>query len=1355
MSEFERTDTSSDLFEGTDEIVKIVLKFNDNYVDRDKNTDNTLTIERIRQYLSSEQRTCFFQNQKPYEKKNDSGNTKTNSIHKIIIPIGNKRAIELNVRLWSDEIDSFTRLHSYYVIKSKEIPFFKEPIKDTLRQLCSFCIATRNEKIGTNDISFTELYKKVDSQNIPTIDINKEKDKKIWKKYVEALKKIVKKKEQVWKIQKVDGHKVNKDNSEPKYLMDIYIDKKDLIKQFEYKIKNYFNDSELGDYGVTEDKAFIEFNSYIVLSEEEKNKIKELATEYFYDISKDSPIHSVSGEFTFKYANDTTYKNEILDQLTNTLSKEYHIKINIDNYIDNKGYLLDISENDSPHIQKVIKDNQFASMLELKQDNRVSLKVQIEKRKITSQLVNQIELKLKEKGLNLAKVSRADENNLLVEIGSFLEDDIFNGDGLFLKKTITRFSTNAKNPLKEINGFEIVGNIYQATNIKNYQGKKLFNEIRNKDSSFKWLPTQYYFGLSQEKDIDKFRDFKTKIDEKGKTTFDIDKSILTINAKNSSEYEDYIDRIKSLCPNVILENKTYKPGFYLQFKTDLENQRQSIIGKIRNEIGRRQTDKVEYNVLKNYTEIRFEYSFKTEEERDNFKQIISDVCTPYSDLLNYTFDDNLGKTTYEFIKNKKIELEKEKEIESNIRNATFIYLTHEEIEKLIQAIESEDDDSFRGGKEIGKLIQKYPEKLRFHLTESFYNSINAKEGERLTLDEIKKGYIKPIFRGDLVNIDRMLRAMEKVINPGKLITKKGTLHNIGFPANRNLPDFLFDPSTAELIAEDIEEKKKQIVSNLNEPLLENQPKQLEAVAKSLLAKDIALIQGPPGTGKTTVIAEIIWQTLLCEPRAKILITSQTNLAVDNALERLKGKKLVRPIRIGNVEKFEDEGKIYSNDRLKQWCKAKLNSDEEKNNADNAICEWIDSVSKKCSDNVIYQKVVTMWRKELNKKDFLIKETFSDKYFEYVNVFAATCSECGSKNFRDRYRAIFQESEKKEPEFDLVIMDEASKATPPELVLPLTLGKKVVVIGDHKQLPPMIDEQDFSEKLEAVGAKKLLEDWTNDDYKVSQFEKLFVNAPKNFTASLDTQFRMHEQIMNCISQFYKDQKELENGLICGIKNEMDIPNLSIKASRWHGIKKTPFIEPEIHAIWVNVETPEERIGTSYENKGEINAIQTVLRVLTKAEGFKDYSDSFKKEEDKEIGIITFYKPQMYKIRKTIYSTLTKDEWRNFEQHKYKNEFQISFRIDTVDRFQGMERNIIIISTVRSDKQIDLNGKEQENNLLGFAKEPQRINVGLSRAKRLLIVIGNDKHFSRKNEYKEVIKKMHNVDIKQLKNLALAI
>jgi hypothetical protein len=1340
MNDFQRNITPDTMFEGvSDEATPIVLKFKDDYAGIwERNTNNTLKFEQVEHILTSEPRVCFFQKQKSDEKNNRSR-------HKIIVPVENEKAIELSVILWTDKVDAFTEEFSYFVGKSKEIPFFTEPNKETHICNSSFSIVNLNTKKGTKATSFQNLYRTIETLNIPTVDINKEKDKEIWKNYVVALKKLVKQKEQVWKIQKISKPYTEKTNgNERATFIDFFISEKDLIQQFERDIEDYFNVDELEDYGVSEDRAFIEFNNYRELSQEEKDKITNLAAEYFFDISKNSPTRYISGELNFKYA-DITSKDEIISQLKEILLSEYQYE---EIGINENGY-LDITANDFPIIQKVVKDK-FNFLLELKQDNSVSPKVQVEKREITLQIVNQVKSKLQEKGLNLAKVRLADNNNLLIEVGSFLAPDSFLEEGLRLDKTITKFSTNMKYQLKEVEGLEINGNTYSAINLQNYQSKKLLEDIKNvnEDLSFRRLPTQYYFVLSQKRDIEKLRDFKIKTDIQDKTNFDIAKSVLIVNAENGAEYNAQIDRIKQAFPNVSLEDKTYKPTFYLQFKTDLENQRQSIVGKIQNEIRRKQC-KVEYDVLKNHTRILFSYNFNTEEERDAFKQVISEVCTPYQNLLKFSFENDLGRTTYEFIKNETLELEREKEVVNNVRQATFIYLTPDEREKLNQAIESFGDDAiFREGKQIGTLIRKEREKLKFRISDRFDALLNAKEDERLTPEEIKKGYIKPIFPGELTNIGRMIKAMKKVTEPG---------NKVDFPANKNLPNFLFDPNTARQSSEDIEEEKKRILSNLNEPLLKNQSKQLEAVAKSLLAKDVALIQGPPGTGKTTVIAEIIWQTLLKEQEAKILITSQTNLAVDNALERLKGKKLVRPIRIGNIDKFEDEGKVYSNERLKQWLAAKPNSNEEIINSDNAICEWVKNVSKKCSDNVAYQKAITKWKQGLSDKDSLIKSTFASEYFKNVNVFAATCSECGSRNFGEAYQSMFQKNKETqgEPEFDLVIMDEASKATPPELVLPLTLGKKVIIIGDHKQLPPMIDENEFSEALEAVGAKQLVKDWTKDDYKISQFEKLFVNAPKNFVTSLDTQFRMHEQIMNCISQFYKDQEELENGLICGIRGEMNINDLSVKASRWHGFNSQPFITPQNHAIWVNVETPEKKVGTSYENDGEVKAIQTVLRALTHADGFKEYLDFFKKEEDREVGVITYYMPQMQKIRNAMYPTFTKNEWRNFEQHKYKNEFQLPFRINTVDRFQGMERNIIIISTVRSDKQIDLNGKEIPNKkypfALGFARELQRVNVGFSRAKRLLIVIGNERHFANKSEYAEAIQKMHRVDIAQLQNL----
>ena len=144
-----------------------------------------------------------------------------------------------------------------------------------------------------------------------------------------------------------------------------------------------------------------------------------------------------------------------------------------------------------------------------------------------------------------------------------------------------------------------------------------------------------------------------------------------------------------------------------------------------------------------------------------------------------------------------------------------------------------------------------------------------------------------------------------------------------------------------------------------------QEAQKDAVLKSLYRKPLTIIQGPPGTGKTTVIAEIILQILKRDRQAKILITSQTNLAVDNAIERLSGKRIVRPLRIGNIDKFEDEGKVYSVDRINKWMNSESNSKEENDNGNNAIESWIKTIGENCSTDDLYNKAITKWKKKLD------------------------------------------------------------------------------------------------------------------------------------------------------------------------------------------------------------------------------------------------------------------------------------------------------------------------------------------------------------------------------------------------------
>lgn len=1308
-----------------------------------KNPNNTITYDKLIDTVTSMPITVYFQKQ-----KKDEQNDRLRQ--RVLIQISEERAVELRTSLCTVNTDAFTQTFSLLIGKVREIDFFNAPKKNTIVKKCKIRLVGSRENAGTNSPAFTSLLKEIDAMDIPTQELNKAKDQQIWTKYVEALKRLIRQKEQIWKIQKIGqsySERLDQYSQDRVNYIDISINEKDVAEQFEKELLDYFGEEEFDDYGVSDRNAFFEFGSYRELNEDELSVIQDMASKYFFMLSEQSPTHSLAGELKFKYTDEETH-SQIVEQLKQVLSDEY----DIDLAIDETG-LIHNNANDIPHISKIISDK-FGYIANLYEDRRIHHNVKIleTKRKIDFTLCNEVKNYCRENGLERAYV-KLQGSTIIIEVGAYVPTEFLEKYGLTKTKQVTRFGTNNTHfHLEKIDGTNIVNGEYEAEDVRSReQISILLDTIKeaNKDSSFRQRPTRYFFEIGQtEEDKELSKQFKTGVDIDEKVYYNFKKNDLIITPENENEYHDLMSDIRQRFPNVIIEDVKYSKSYRIQYGKGDTTQREQIINDIKGKLRQNHISDIEYDAIKNYTRVLFSYRFKTSSERDEFVALLKQIIKEYKSVIDLSFEIESGTSNYQFVKNETLEAEKEKETLKNIRRATFVFMTGSQYKEYLSSLEKYGDSAFaKGAVQIGSFVRKTKNKFTFKLSKQFDNFLNGYAETNEDKGDLDAGYIKPIFPGELTNIERMVKAMYKVTAPGE--------RRNGFPVNRNLPNFIFDPTAARVSDEDIEEEKKRILSNLNEKRLSRQPKQLEAVAKAMLARDLALIQGPPGTGKTTVIAEIIWQTLSRYPDHKILVTSQTNLAVDNALERLKGKKLVRPIRIGKMEKFEDEGKVYSSDRLSQWYEAKSESKDEQNNSDNAISEWIKNVKDQCSTDSRYADVVNEWITFLESSDKIIKDKFYHSYLEHINVFAATCSECGSRNFADIYQQIFQKGQDTlvEPEFDVVIMDEASKATPPELILPLTLGKKVIVIGDHKQLPPMIDENEFSEALEAVGAKKLVEDWTKADYKISQFEKLFVNAPEKCVASLDTQFRMHKQIMNCISQFYKDQKQLENGLICGIEGDMDNPNFDIKGSRWHGLLLNPFIEPDVHAVWVNVKGTENRIGTSYENLDEIEAIKVVLRALTKSSGFNDYCSHFVKEDEKEIGIITYYMPQMQKIKSALYPTLTREEWRNFELHKHKNKYGIPFRINTVDRFQGMERNIIIISTVRSDfpKDIGYRWNKQYPFALGFAREIPRVNVGFSRAKRLLIVIGNESHFSHKAEYTEAISRMHRIDIEQLNNL----
>jgi superfamily I DNA and/or RNA helicase len=369
----------------------------------------------------------------------------------------------------------------------------------------------------------------------------------------------------------------------------------------------------------------------------------------------------------------------------------------------------------------------------------------------------------------------------------------------------------------------------------------------------------------------------------------------------------------------------------------------------------------------------------------------------------------------------------------------------------------------------------------------------------------------------------------------------------------------------------------------------------------------------------------------------------------------------------------------------------------------------------------------------------------------VNLIGATGSSIGKLNSENKWTSFFrsylnvfnrksyQENDYKRCNrtninFDTVIMDEASKATPPELALPVLFGKKSIIVGDHKQLPPMIDGEEIKDLLISIGEKALAKTLSHKEFEISQFERLFKNIDDSIKGTFDTQYRMHPAINEAISQFYKD----DGGLKCGLPLEETYHDSFEKwDSRYHGLQYKNILTPETHTMWVDVTTPEIQEGTSRVNFGEIEAIDNILNVLKNSSGKSEFDEwlSNKSLEEKQIGLISFYGKQIHHINNMLK-----------EKHS-----EVPIRLSTVDRFQGMERNIIIVSMVRSNKLASIRGQQPDEiygelgypsqESLGFAESPNRLNVALSRARRLLIVVGNSEHFSRKDIYKNVFETIH--------------
>lgn len=870
----------------------------------------------------------------------------------------------------------------------------------------------------------------------------------------------------------------------------------------------------------------------------------------------------------------------------------------------------------------------------------------------------------------------------------------------------------------ELEGANIKGNAY--TWIVNNPSElphlgRYFNMV-TKNYSNQYVSSTFHYAFAPQVEKTILADLKLQNYGKSSLQVDVPRSCVIFYPKSLEDYTTLKEDIFSqLDESICAEAPEYEPTARIEFLCENEEYRRSIFEKVNVALADKRSNFITNRLSKDAKELRFAFNFFDIDERDNIENIIEGALASIHGI-KILYDDNNNKGITQWLLSEDLSLLQElnRKLQSDFRNENVNYINGSTYDKLSEVDEEElahsqySKESIvrrrrrqylqKNSLNIGNCVRRTRDYAIIEPNDDVLELLSSKE-----LKIVAGDYIQFPAMGETMELMRQSKAMSRILKPESKYNHR--------PINPNLPNFIFDPKYAGETVVDIntalEDIRTHKIGNLNE-------KQLEAVTKSVLAKDLALIQGPPGTGKTTVIAEIIWQEIRKNPDCRILLTSQTNLAVDNALERLQGQAGIRPVRIGKPDKLEPEGRRFSLSVMDSWAQ------DSNNSVDNATHIWIDRIINKISNNPKYSSAISSWKKELEAKDKHSRTEFSRLYRNNVNLVAATCSICGSRDFMESYSDMFGGNERSDMFFDVVIMDEASKATPLEMAVPLVLGKKIIVIGDHKQLPPMMDENTIDSALEKIGKKDIAEKLQKAE---SQFKRLFEAAAKvrkTIVATLDTQYRMHEQIMNTIKQFYQDELATTGGLKCGIIETMDIPDLANKGSRWHGITLNPIIQPSTHAVWIDVHTPETYLNPGYKNEGELKAIDFVLKALQQADGYSEFVNAQQKPEDKEIGIITFYSAQSREIRK-----------------KYKGK---SYRMDVVDRFQGMERNIIIVSTVRSNPK----------NNIGFAKEIERINVAFSRAKRLLIVVGNKRQFESNSNYAASIANMETVSFEQLKD-----
>lgn len=457
------------------------------------------------------------------------------------------------------------------------------------------------------------------------------------------------------------------------------------------------------------------------------------------------------------------------------------------------------------------------------------------------------------------------------------------------------------------------------------------------------------------------------------------------------------------------------------------------------------------------------------------------------------------------------------------------------------------------------------------------------------------------------------------------------------------------------------------------------PTQERAVNEVLWAKDVAIVHGPPGTGKTTTLVEAINETLMRE--SQVLVCAQSNMAVDWISEKLVDRG-INVLRIGNPTRVNDKmlGFTYERrfeshaDYPQLWAIRKAIRELRKNR-------------KKGSENY-HQKM-----DRLKSRAAEIELRINAELFGEARVIA--CTLVGSA-----HRLL------EGMKFGTLFIDEAAQALEAACWIPMKRASRVILAGDHCQLPPTVKS---IAALRAGLGKTLM-------------ERIAENKPEVVTL-LKIQYRMNDEIMRFSSDwFYGGKVESAPQIKYRSVLDYDHPITWIDTSNEENqitIEGEDAPEDSASASSAasaanqnsDLNFKEQFVGESF---GRINKAEAELTLLTLAEYFTKISKRRVLEERIDVGIISPYRAQVQYLKKLI------------KKYEFFKPYRRLISVNTVDGFQGQERDVILISLVRSN----------DEGQIGFLKDLRRMNVAMTRARMKLIILGNKDTMTKHPFYKKL-------------------